>query len=224
MMFHSDDHLIALQVFLSDADPHAKRKAILQSTQHGPSSAELDNFLAQPQTVDSFLEFVSTVDARRAELPLVVRNHMRHMRYNPLLAASYVPIEPRTATVPAAVPDEVSYVLRRLDESEGLSLPSGWVLTSRARRRELCEAYMSRAREKGVVDTVWDRGATIVGEMYIGMGHFKVLAVAPDGGFFTFVEGGANGLDRDVRFEEAATTTRVPERGVAWTILAAEDC
>ena len=163
-MFVSLDHLPALQVFLSDANHGAKREAIAQATLNGASQSELDTFLARPQTTDSFLAFTAAVDARRSELPLIVRNHIRHLLHNPILAVApegyHAPLEPLCAPPHSPpLPDELWYVLSRLGESESLSLRNGWTIESARRSREVTQAYAARAATEGVRSVWCDGGA-----------------------------------------------------------------
>lgn len=225
MKFYCEDHIIALQTFLADAPRSAKRDAIARATMNGASDRELDYFLTQPQSVNTFLEFVSTVDARRAELPLFVRNHIRHLLRNPVLAAASnlkaVSTEPRVPSVSTqCLPGTLSYVMVRLGEGESLLLTSGWTLESEMRRQEITRAYLCYAVEQGV-RCVWRSGAQVVATMYAGMGHFYVLAAAPDGTFFRFIDGGANGHDRKANFEDAAklSTHLIAEMRVPWQHL-----
>lgn len=224
-MFVSLDHLPALQVFLSDANHGAKREAIAQATLNGASQSELDTFLARPQTTDSFLAFTAAVDARRSELPLIVRNHIRHLLHNPILAVApegyHAPLEPLCAPPHSPpLPDELWYVLSRLGESESLSLRNGWTIESARRSREVTQAYAARAATEGV-RSVWCDGARVVASMYAGMGHFNVMAAENDGAFFRFLDGGANGYDQETNFVQAATLTAdsIADRRVPWMAL-----
>lgn len=220
-----DEHLHALQIFLSNVACDEKRRAILEGTRNGATRAEVDRFLSRRRPVDEFLAFMSSTDARRTELPLIVRNHLRHLVHNPIIQLAIggrgVPIEPVMKTeLPVPLPDVLSYVLKRLDGRETFDLTNGWRLASAEMRRCVEDDYASHARERGV-DSVWHGGALIVAMSYAGMGHHMVLAAAPDGTFFKFLEGGANGYDRETNFDIAAriSSDEIAERAVPWTIL-----
>lgn len=205
----------AIGTFMSDVDRNSKVCALADVLECATDAVA--RFLHRRRTLDEVLEFIRIHDPNRPTLPLHVLAHIRHLRYNPLLAeGTILPVECGARREPwiHALPDELRYVLLRLPSTAfPYVTPSGGVLMSADRQREIEDAYSNESP-----DSVWGRNAAkLIAERYIGMGHSRMLAfLVPPRVFFTFVEGGANGWDRHSRFTEAAALTEPTVEHIAW--------
>lgn len=198
-----EDHARALQVVLSD-NPHSlKVTSIFDGTHRGCTYEEAERFMSRRRSVNELIAFMSSNDSRRHELPLNVRDHIRHLVRNSIItiAASSdvkgtIPIETRASAetrrrLPRELPSVLDYVLKRLDDTQTFPLSNGWVLESSERRHNISYSYRVHANEIDCSDSIWHGDqAMVVATMYAGMGHFQVLGFDAQHGVFFYIHGG----------------------------------
>ena len=207
----------AVGSFMGPASVETKVATIARAFDGGASVADVAAFMRERRTLSEMLDFIATHRGDRPSLPLHLHAHIRQLVHNPLLQPdTTLPVERvRHAGWMRHLPDELQYVLLRLpEEALPYDTPSGWQLISDSRRATVQDGY-----REGAENNVWrTRSAVIVARRYVGMGHVRVVGYVPPpvDAFFQFVEGGANGHDRELHFQQAQALTEHTMQRVSW--------
>lgn len=206
----SEELLKALAVFTSNVSSEKKKKTIVSSLSGGATEDQVSTFLQKRRTLNDLLDFIAAYRIDRPSLPLNLMVHIRHTVHNQFLRDdTMLPVECSDPNEPwiLFLPDELQYVMRRIPDS---LLPyhtqCGFVVVSKA-RRDVLQAEM---RSDDGRDSIWNRhAAVVVGEKYMGMGHYVVvgLLLHPPSALFAFPAGGSNGYDREDSLQHAKTLT-----------------
>lgn len=213
----------ALQVVLSGTSRCTKVAAIQNVVACDPKC--VDTFFKTRRSFNDILAFVSAHHPNRPDLPLNIRNHIRHLCFNPFLCKDTLSLEiQQNEDWMRELPDMLQYVLIRMHSDQSICI-SEWTLGERKSCVDLVDSYRKYLQKIPQTlshpknDNVWDF-SHVIGTKYIGMGHFEVMAYdSQNKHFFTFREGGSNGYDREHAFHEAATLTSTQYQITEWNEL-----
>lgn len=210
----------AVQCFLSDSHRDTKSTALHACLQGGATRGDVEGFFGARRTLEDLLAFLRVYHPHRPTLPLDMRVHILHLAKNPFLTTASVSIVIATHEEDAGLyrelPSSLAYVLRRMGEQQTITLPSGWELRPRSVGRDLAQQYRTQA---GAAECIW-LTAVVIAFQYAGMGHYQVMGFDRTARvFFTLLDGGANGWDREANFRQAATQTKDSIHAVGWKLL-----
>lgn len=223
------DIIQCVQSMLS-REPKAKKKTLLETalkTSTSPKTIKL--FFSKRRDLNDLLEFIRIEKFKEKcfnnpNLPLVIKNHIRHCVLNPYLKRNaYIKLEPQTQFEEwfLSISNNLSYVLQRISvEDEELVLENGWCLLARNHAREFEKNY----RKDMPDESIWST-ARVVATQYIGMGHFLMIGFLPESSqFFRVREGGSNGYDRHDNHKHVQSMTCILQSKEVEENILLEEC
>lgn len=202
------EEIRCIESFMSSDHRDAKIRTLLPFTSFDVAK----KFYGTRRNLNDLLEFLRIENFKKKmhdmNLPLVLKNHIRHCVLNEYLKDNYVDIEPSCAFEDwfQELPPNLLYALRRIcRNSKILHLGSGWSLI----HRELGQQMENDYKENMPVDSIWSE-ARVISTCYQGLGHYKLLGYYPPSkSFFSVDEGGSNGWDRRYNFKKVHSMTNL---------------
>ena len=224
-----DDSIAASVAQLLYSDCKNKCACISDLLDLQPSDRQLLTILMQErQTFASLWEIVrNMLDIREknfhimfCSLPTPIKTHIMHLCYNRCIEISKIKNlsinvnEDLSAVEKSAflqLNPDYSYILLRIPPDFEVTLNSV-TFFSRNTASDMKKSYAKHALECNASQSIWFRkDSLLLSYEYAGMGHYHVISSAIIDGelkFFKFMEGGANGCDRDDNFHNASILTR----------------
>lgn len=211
-------------------DPRSKKENLLTSVLKTSTSPEtIKLFFSKRRDLNDLLEFIRIEKFKERffnnpDLPLVVKNHIRHCVLNPYLKGNaYINLEPQTEFENwfPNISNHLSYVLQRIpEEYEELVLENGWCLLA----RKYAEKFEENYRQDMSEESIWST-ARVVATRYIGMGHIFMIGFLPETSqFFRVHEGGSNAYDRFDNYIRVKSMTGILESERVEESILLEEC
>lgn len=211
-------------------DPRLKKENLLTNVLKTSTSPEtIKLFFSERRDLNDLLEFIRIEKFKEQffnfhDIPLVIKNHVRHCVLNPYLKRNaYINLEPQTVFEEwfMKISSNLSYVLQRiLGECEEFVLENGWCLLA----REYAERFENNYRQDMPEESIWST-ARVIATRYIGMGHIFMIGFLPESSqFFRVHEGGSNGYDRYDNHISVRNMTDISESERVQESILLEEC
>ena len=187
-----DVYIPAVHTLYSNSSYNQKVKKIQECTDYNAPVKEIQKLLQKKINADVLIKFMVRW-CHPFELPLHIKNHIRHLNNNLILKECIH--DPEISIVIqnehkylSYLPPELSYVLKRIPYDKDLTLSSNWTIESRSRSDMIVQDYIKFALET-IFKTLDIDCTMILRCAYMGMGHYAVLAFdASTMTFFKFLK------------------------------------